>query len=89
MAKATFARFETMQRVLQTLKAARVQQGLSLADVDERTGMGKGNLSRLENDPAANPTLETLLRLAEAIGVELRLAVVDKKRGKVIDTSAA
>lgn len=51
--------------------------------------MGKGNLSRLKNDPRANPTLETLLRLAEALNVELRIAVIDKEGGKVIDTNAA
>jgi DNA-binding Xre family transcriptional regulator len=75
-ARQTFARHQRLRDVLAALKQAREQRGLSLGDVAAVTGIAKGNLSRLENDPAANPTLETLLRLADAIGVDLTLDVV-------------
>jgi DNA-binding Xre family transcriptional regulator len=78
-AKAGFVRDERLRRIVQTLKAARRKQGISLAELDERTGIGKGNLSKLENDPQANPTLATLLRYADAIGVSVRVSIVPAK----------
>lgn len=51
------------------LKQLREQQGLSLADLSSRTGMDRAALSRLEN--SGNPTLKTLFRYAEGIGMEL------------------
>ena len=64
-----------VRELLAALKAARLGRGLSLADVGERSGIGKANLSRLENDPTPNPTLDTLLRYAEAVGVEMSVSV--------------
>jgi hypothetical protein len=54
------------------LKAEREKRGLSLADVEERSGLRKSALSRLENDKTANPTLLTLQRYAAALGMTLR-----------------
>ncbi|HEY3964136.1 MAG TPA: helix-turn-helix transcriptional regulator [Planctomycetaceae bacterium] len=51
------------------LKQLREQQGLSLADLSSRTGMDRAALSRLEN--SGNPTLKTLFRYAEGIGMEI------------------
>jgi transcriptional regulator with XRE-family HTH domain len=51
---------------------------LSLADIRERTGIDKSNLSRLENDAGANPTLDTLTRYAEAVGKKLEIVLADK-----------
>jgi len=50
------------------LKTAREDLGLSLADIKSSTGLEKSNLSRLENDPLANPTIDTLYRYTEAVG---------------------
>ena len=46
----------------------RAVRSISLTDLAERTGIDKGNLSRMENSMNANPTLETLQRIARAIG---------------------
>ena len=46
------------------LRAAREEAGLSLQQVCDRTGMSKAYLLRLERDPTANPSVETLFRLA-------------------------
>jgi transcriptional regulator with XRE-family HTH domain len=43
-----------------------------------RTGIEKGNLSRLENAPNPNPTIDTLTRYADAVGKEVVITLVDK-----------
>ncbi|MCC7334104.1 MAG: helix-turn-helix transcriptional regulator [Pirellulaceae bacterium] len=57
-----------LRQVLAALRAERERQGLSLADINERTGIDRAALSRLENNADANPTLATLERYAEAVG---------------------
>jgi DNA-binding XRE family transcriptional regulator len=64
-------------QALHELKAVREQAGLSLADVAERSGIDKAALSRLENGIQANPTVETLLRYAAAVGKRLRWTLED------------
>ena len=53
------------------LKAERQARGLSLSDVEKKTGIGRSALSRLENETEPNPTVVTLTRYAEALGKEL------------------
>ena len=59
------------------LKAERLRQGLSLSDVEARTGIERPNLSRLENEAKANPTVSTLTRYAEALGKKLLIVLAD------------
>ena len=73
--RAIFAHHEAMQEVIAALKAARQAQGLSLAEVGERSGIGKANLSRLENDASPNPTWDTITRYAESVGRRLQVNV--------------
>jgi DNA-binding Xre family transcriptional regulator len=61
------------------LKRMREERGLSLADVAERSGIDKSRLSKLENDPYPNPTFNTLMRIADALGVALSINVIDKE----------
>lgn len=67
-----------LRHAFQILKEERLAQGLSLADMQERTGMSRSAISRLENDDTANPTIETLSRYAEALGKELAIKLIDK-----------
>jgi DNA-binding XRE family transcriptional regulator len=60
-----------LRQVLGALRAERERQGLSLADMNERTGIDRAALSRLENNEEANPTLTTLERYAEAVGKQM------------------
>ena len=53
------------------LKAERDAKGLSLADLRDQTGMDRGALSRLENGIRENPSLETVVRYADAVGCRL------------------
>jgi len=67
----------TLQDAVKLLKAERERMGLSLAEVSERTGMERPNLSRLENEAESNPTIATLTRYAEALGKRLFIALGD------------
>lgn len=49
------------------LKQQRADAGLSLAEVAEATGISKTYLVRLESDPTANPSLDVLRRIAQAL----------------------
>jgi len=76
-AEQIIARHERVRRVIGQLRAERERQGLSLAEVGQRIGMDRQNLHRLETDPNANPTLETIHRLAEALGKQVHLQLRD------------
>ena len=65
--------FATMAK----LKSERQRQGLTLADVSDRSGLDIGLLSRLENGKVVNPTLATLWRYADALGRTVTLDVGD------------
>ena len=65
-------------RVLQFLTNIKEAEGLSLTDLDNRTGIDRSSLSRLFNT-GSNPTLLTLNKIAEAMGHELRISIVKKK----------
>jgi DNA-binding XRE family transcriptional regulator len=67
-----------LRDVMHLLRAERNRQGLSLADVQARTGIARSALSRLETEPDANPTLTTVTRYAEALGKDLQILLADK-----------
>ena len=67
-AMAAKAQMEAVHAAMRILKAERVKLGMSLGQLAELTGIDKANLSRMENNINANPTLETLVRIARALG---------------------
>ena len=71
------ASLEPVQELLAQLKAAREAKGLSLADLTELSGMDRSALSKLETGQRANPTVETLVRYAEAVGKRLVVSLTD------------
>lgn len=68
-----------LSQVVADLKTLRERLGISLSEVAERSGMTKGNLSRLENMEGPNPTIATLRRYASALGHRLEIVVVADK----------
>ena len=62
---------------MSALRDERERQGLSLADINARTGIDRAALPRLESNQDANPTLATLERYAEAIGKQLIVLLSD------------
>lgn len=71
------AQFTTLGEVMQlrqvvfALKQERERQGLTLAQLAERTGIDPAPLSRLETGKTLNPTWGTLQRIAAALGKEI------------------
>jgi predicted transcriptional regulator len=73
------AALDELDKLLVQLKAAREAKGLSLADMTEITGMDRSALSKLETGQRPNPTVETLVRYAEAVGKRLVVSLADAK----------
>ena len=71
------ATLDQLQELLGQLKAAREAKGLSLTDLTDLTGMDRSALSKLETGQRANPTVETLVRYAEAVGKRLVVSLTD------------
>lgn len=76
-ARIAFAHHEAVRSLVADLTAERRRQGLSLAQMADRTGIAKPNLSRLENDDAPTPRMATVERYARALGKAVRLELVD------------
>jgi DNA-binding XRE family transcriptional regulator len=75
------ATLDQLQELLAQLKAAREAKGLSLSDVTDITGMDRSALSKLETGQRVNPTVETLVRYAEAVGKRLMVSLADAGGG--------
>jgi len=71
------AALDELVALLKQLKAAREERGLTLSDVTRLTGMDRSALSKLETGRRPNPTIETLVRYAEAVGKRLVVSLAD------------
>ena len=69
------------RELIAALRAERERQGLSLADLAERTGMDRAAVHKLEIGLNSNPTYATLTRYASALGtrIEWHLKTIPKK----------
>ena len=65
--------------IIQAIIDARKSTGMTQKDLAEKTGITQGDISRLENG-SANPSLKTLQRLAEGMGMTLKLEFVPTVR---------
>ncbi len=72
------ATIDVVQQALTQLRAERERQGLSLADVAQRTGMTRENICRLESEKR-NVTLRTLQRYARGLGCNLVIGLEPAK----------
>ena len=63
--------------VAANVRALRNARGLSLGELADASGTGKATLSRIEAGQA-NPTVETLFALADALGVPLGALTADR-----------
>jgi DNA-binding Xre family transcriptional regulator len=69
------AAYWEVRRVMAQFKAECEHQGLTLAQLSERSGIDKGAISKLETGRQVNPTLDTLSRIAAGLGIRLELAL--------------
>ena len=58
--------------IIQAIIDARKDTGMTQKELAEKTGITQADISRLENG-SANPSLKTLQRLAEGLGMRLKL----------------
>lgn len=65
--------------VIRAMVDARKASGLTQKDLSEKTGIAQGDISKLENGNA-NPSLKTLQRLAEGMGMKLKLELIPANR---------
>lgn len=80
---------EVVREAMDSLKSERMRQGLSLADLRERSGIERSALCKLENDAACNPTLKTLTRYAAAMGKRVRVVLEDAEANQDLVSASA
>ena len=76
--------WENIQPELDVIKAivdARTSQNLTQKELAERTGINQADISKLENG-TRNPSLKLLQRLADGLGMDLKIQFVPKKMMK-------
>ena len=66
-----------VQRLASLLREARQSAGLSLTQLSERTGMTRQAISRIESGENRNPTMSTIVRLAEALNKQCVIDLLD------------
>ncbi len=71
----------------QRIKRLREAQGLSLAELARKADISKGYLHSLENQTPANPTLDTLKRVADALDVTIADLIGAPKVRAVVPSS--
>lgn len=76
--KAEFDALEPEFAIVQAIIDARKKTGLTQKELSERTGITQGDISKLENGNA-NPSINTLKRLAKAMNMSLYIEFVQNK----------
>jgi DNA-binding XRE family transcriptional regulator len=66
-----------LHQVMAALRQERERQGLTLAELAKRSGIDQAALSKLETGAHGNPTLDTLYRIALALGKVIACVLQD------------
>ncbi len=64
-----------LHEIIQAFIEARRVSGMTQKELSDLTGIAQGDISKLESG-SANPSLKTLQRLAEGMGMTLKLEFV-------------
>lgn len=70
---------EPEYQIIKAMLNSRIEKSLTQQQLSEITGIPQADISRLENGNA-NPSLRTLQRLAEGMGMKLKLEFVPANR---------
>ena len=76
--------YEAIQPELDVIRAiidARTSRNMTQKELAERTGINQADISKLENG-TRNPTVNLLKRLAEGMGMALKIEFVPKQKVK-------
>lgn len=76
---AEYERLRPEYDIIDAIIAARAEENLTQRELAQRCGMKQSAFARLESGNA-NPTLETLKRVAEGLGKQLRISFVYRVR---------
>ncbi|HAP03621.1 MAG TPA: transcriptional regulator [Lachnospiraceae bacterium] len=74
--------YEAIQPEMDVIRAivdARISQNLTQKELAERTGINQADISKLENG-TRNPSVNLLKRLADGMGMALRIEFVPKQQ---------
>lgn len=77
--KEEYDRIQPEMDVIRAIVEARVSQNLTQKQLSERTGINQADISKLENG-TRNPSLNLLKRLAEGMGMVLKVEFVPKSK---------
>jgi transcriptional regulator with XRE-family HTH domain len=72
--------YEAIQPELDVIRAivdARISQNMTQKELSERTGINQADISKLENG-TRNPSVNLLKRLAEGMGMALKIEFIPK-----------
>ena len=64
--------------IIRAMVDARTSQDMTQKELSERTGINQADISKLENG-IRNPTVNLLKRLAEGMGMTLKIEFIPKK----------
>ena len=82
-------RVKMFDDVVRSLDARRVELGVSKAELARRAGMPSAAVRRMFSQQHKNPTLSSLVALADALGLDLRAVTVTRSASPVTVTSEA
>lgn len=67
--------------VIRAMVDARISQNLTQKELAEKTGINQADISKLENG-TRNPSLKLLKRLADGMGMELKIDFIPKNKAR-------
>ena len=73
--RAEWEALQPQKAIIQAMIDARKPSGITQKQLAERTGIAQGDISKLENG-SANPSIKTLQRLADGMGMKLKVEFV-------------
>ncbi len=74
-----------MMKIGTTIRAHRLQKGLSQGDIEKKTGLLRCYLSRVENGHTV-PSLDTLSKIAVALDLPISQFFADESVGRQLNT---
>lgn len=79
--KAEYDALEPEYDIIQALIDARTNQNITQKELSEKTGITQADISRIENG-TRNPSLAMVKRIADGLGMQLRLEFIPKSQPK-------
>lgn len=80
--KAEYDALQLEYDIIQAMIDARNKEGLTQKELSERTGITQADISRIENG-TRNPSLEMVKRLANGLGMRLKIEFIPKGAIKI------